>query len=320
MKKPFFTISLDFELLWGMFDVTTIKSYGQNIIGGRQAIPLLLSLFKKYNIHVTWGTVGMVTFENKKELIEYIPSILPKYIKTHKNPYHHLKSIGQNEREDPYHFGYSLVNQILDVEGMEIGSHSFSHFYCLDNMQKGAFEADLMSLEAAFNRLRLNAKSMIFCRNQFDEDSLNIISKMHYNSFRGNENSFIYKSRKSNHPLYLRALRLIDSYFNLSGSHLSEPFENSLGLINIPSSNFLRPVSNVLDFSDKRLRKIKNTMLIAAKQKSGYHLWFHPHNFGVNLAKNLQFLESILEYYLFLNQKYEMVSLNMDEIAKISRK
>jgi hypothetical protein len=41
--NPFFTISLDFELFWGMRDITTLKDYGSNILGGREAIPKILS-------------------------------------------------------------------------------------------------------------------------------------------------------------------------------------------------------------------------------------------------------------------------------------
>ena len=93
MKTPFFTISLDFELFWGVFDVMQIETYGRNILGGRKAIPLLLSLFKKYNIHATWATVGMVSFENKKELLNYLPDTKASYNNKHHDPYLHLKYV-----------------------------------------------------------------------------------------------------------------------------------------------------------------------------------------------------------------------------------
>ena len=66
--KPFFTISLDFELMWGMYDVLTMQQYSKNILGGRSAIPKILQLFKKYNIHATWACVGLLTFSNKVTL------------------------------------------------------------------------------------------------------------------------------------------------------------------------------------------------------------------------------------------------------------
>ena len=42
-----FTISLDFELLWGVKDHRTVDSYGKVIMGGRDAIQKMLSLFEK---------------------------------------------------------------------------------------------------------------------------------------------------------------------------------------------------------------------------------------------------------------------------------
>ena len=45
--KPFFTISLDFELFWGVHDVFTKDEYGNNILGARKAIPKILKLFKQ---------------------------------------------------------------------------------------------------------------------------------------------------------------------------------------------------------------------------------------------------------------------------------
>ena len=56
-------------------------------------------------------------------------------------------------------------------------------------------------------------------------------------------------------------------------------------------------------------------MLNAAKTGNGFHLWWHPHNFGRNLSKNMAFLTCILNYYRVLNAEYGMDSLNMSEIS-----
>ena len=117
----------------GGFPEKPIKTYGQNILGGRKSIPLMLALFKKYNIHATWAIVGMASFESKKELLNYLPDTKPNYKNKLLDPYRHISSVGTNERDDPYHFGYSLIQQIVDTDGMEIASHTFSHFYCLRN-------------------------------------------------------------------------------------------------------------------------------------------------------------------------------------------
>ncbi len=51
-------VSLDFELFWGMQDCVELERYEDHVLGGREAIPLLLELFGKHGIHATWATVG----------------------------------------------------------------------------------------------------------------------------------------------------------------------------------------------------------------------------------------------------------------------
>lgn len=316
MGKSFFTISLDFELFWGVYDAASIESYGRNILGGRKAIPKILLLFKKYNTHATWGTVAMASFENKKELMNYLPEIKPVYANSNIDPYGHLKNVGLNESEDPYHFGYSLLQKIIDVDGMEIGSHSFSHFCCLEENNKQAFRADLDAASTAFRRLGIDTKSLIFCRNQYNNDDLQIAKDMGFTSFRGNEDHFLYKPRHSKQPLSVRGGRLADAYINVTGTNFSVPKKQLDGLVNIPSSRFLRPHSNNKYLEALRLHRIKSAMLQAAESSKGFHLWWHPHNFGMNLNENLAFLSDILDYHRVLNEKYGMESLNMSEISE----
>ena len=61
MNKSIFIISLDFELMTGVFDKRNIDSYAENIKGAQLAIPRILKLFKQYEIHSTWATVGCFT-------------------------------------------------------------------------------------------------------------------------------------------------------------------------------------------------------------------------------------------------------------------
>ncbi|MDA9591963.1 hypothetical protein N9R78_02755 [Pelagibacteraceae bacterium] len=62
------------------------------------------------------------------------------------------------------------------------------------------------------------------------------------------------------------------------------------------------------------IRRIKNEMLYAAKNEMDYHLWWHPHNFGVNTNENIQNLEKILKYYDYLKKIYGMGNCNISEV------
>ena len=84
--NPFLVISLDFELFWGVRDVTSISRYGKNILGVREAVPAILKLFRSYGVSATWAVVGLATFENKKEIYSSIPIEQPKYVNQHLDP------------------------------------------------------------------------------------------------------------------------------------------------------------------------------------------------------------------------------------------
>jgi hypothetical protein len=87
-------------------------------------------------------------------------------------------------------------------------------------------------------------------------------------------------------------------------------------LANIPASRFLRPYSKTLAPLDGlRLRRIRRDLRSAAEKGRIYHLWWHPHNFGVNLDENLAFLESALQSFDELRSRRGMESLNMAECA-----
>ena len=321
MRNSFFTISLDFELFWGVFPTSSIENYGANILGGREAIPQILSLFKNYNIHATWATVAMASFESKKQLISYIPNTKPTYKNHHMDAYVHLENVGENEREDPYHFGYSLLRKITDVPGMEIASHTFSHFFSLEQNNKSAFKADLEASNQSFRRLDIETRSLIFCRNEHKESDLQALKDKGFTTYRGNETSFrtdkdhyLFRSRQKQ-PLHVKVGRWADTCVNICGNQLLEPKKDRLGLVDIPSSRMLRPFSNVNYVDHLRLKRIKSSMLAAAQKKKGYHLWWHPHNFGQNTRENLAVLKNILQYYMVLNNKYGMESLNMAEVS-----
>ena len=58
-------------------------------------------------------------------------------------------------------------------------------------------------------------------------------------------------------------------------------------------------------------------MHYSAINKSDFHLWWHPHNFGVNIDDNIEFLDEILSSFRDLKMQYGMRSLNMGEISNI---
>ena len=313
-------VSLDFELNWGVHDVFSLEQYGEQLHGARRAIPKILDLFQSYGIHATWGVVGLLCFETKDELLANLPEVKPSYKNSDFSPYGKLDMVGESEDIDPLHFGKSLVRIIASAPHQEIGTHTFSHYYCLEEGQTPEeFEADLLASKSMLQQLGFDMLSFIFPRNQTQESYLEICKRHGVKSFRGNERSWIYEASNFNsqHPVK-RAARLLDHYINVTGHHTYKLEKiKQKPIINLPSSRFLRPYSmKYKRFEPYRLDRIKKSLTHAAKKGEVYHLWWHPHNFGINIEENIRFLKELLEHVEMLKQHYEFRSLNMKEAAE----
>lgn len=85
-----FTVSLDFELYWGVRDKWSIDQYSYNLQGVRKAVPEILRLFSENNIHATWATVGFLFLKDSEDLKRNLPKVLPKYKKKELSPYKYI--------------------------------------------------------------------------------------------------------------------------------------------------------------------------------------------------------------------------------------
>ena len=308
------TVSLDMELYWGMRDAKTLDSYRENISNVHAVVPRILELFEKYQIHATWAVVGFLFFRDKEELLQHLPSELPSYTKKLFSPYDYLKNI---ELEEKYHFAPDAISLIKRTPFQEIGTHTYSHYFALEKGQTNfEFKNDIKCAIKAQAQIDSQCKSIVFPRNQYNDEHLSILSALGVRFYRGNAQGWLYKPRNLNTETFgVRVTRFADAYFNITGYNtFVKPQTNTRGLKNIPASIFLRPYSPQLKIFDPlRFNRIKNAMLHAAKNKENYHIWWHPHNFGKNTNENLFFLEKILKQYSMYKSEYGFESKSMSE-------
>ncbi len=106
MTKGIFCISIDLELLWGRKDLDYSK-FIEKTKRERSIIKKLLALFKKYNIPVTWATVGKLY-----------------------------------EGNDPLWSGKDII-KLIKKEGIhELASHTYSH-EIMSNISKEKAEKEI---------------------------------------------------------------------------------------------------------------------------------------------------------------------------------
>ena len=134
VKNSELVLSLDFELNWGVRDVFRDGQYDENLFGVQATLPKLLAFFEKY-----------------------------KYKHMHYAAHTQLAYVGANEQQDPLHFGQSLIERIIHTPHQEIGTHTFSHFYCLENGQtEKDFRADLQATKEISIGQIADIKSLFF--------------------------------------------------------------------------------------------------------------------------------------------------------------
>ena len=171
-------ISLDFELFWGMLDVCPLEKYQDHVLGGRKAIPGLLALFQKYGIHATWATVGYLFARSAQEAASFFPEegLRPAYDDPALNSYAEFSKIGEAEADAPCFFAPSLIDLVAGTPGQEIGSHTFSHYYCKEKGQTAEqFAADMTAAKAIAAKYGYTLTSAVLPRNQCDPVYIRVI-------------------------------------------------------------------------------------------------------------------------------------------------
>jgi peptidoglycan/xylan/chitin deacetylase (PgdA/CDA1 family) len=313
-----FVVSLDFELHWGLHDKWSTGGYRRNLLGVREAIPGMLALFREFDVHATWAAVGLLCFESKRELLDGLPGRRPSYVRSELSSYRLLDEIGENERDDPFHFGPSLVRRIAETPNQELGTHTFSHYYCLEAGQTLAdFRADL---EAAVSVMRRRVgrtpRSIVFPRNQISAAAVAVCGELGMVAYRGNPPGWAYQARADGEESPARrAFRLADAYAPLTGTS-SQPRPSGVAPVDVTASRYLRPYARSLHrLESLRLRRITADLEYAATRGRMFHLWWHPHDFGGHVAENLHVLRQILVQFDALRARHGMTSLTMAEAA-----
>jgi len=318
MKKGALVISLDFEMLWGMRDHTSLESsYAQTIKKVPEVSEKLLALFQKYQVHATWATVGLLMADEEEKRVQNLPLHHPSYVNKALDSYTYLE---EAKREKEYYQCGTLLDSIKQTPGQEIASHTFSHYYATEEGQtKEEFRADLdKACEVALHH-GLHLTSLVFPRNQFNENYRSVLQEKGITSYRGCQDGWMYDSGNNNNN-FGRALKLLDTYFPLTGhnSYATDTPEFGESPLNLKGSCFLRMYNRKLKaFEGLKVRRIRSEMKHAAQRGEVFHLWFHPHNVTVNPEKNLRLIEQILSYYQELHTKYMFESLTMDELSSI---
>jgi peptidoglycan/xylan/chitin deacetylase (PgdA/CDA1 family) len=253
-KKGIIVFSADFEMAWAFrYSKTKGNEAEQMGLRERANVPVLLELFKKFRIPVTWATVGHLFLESCSKNEKGVPHSdmpRPEWF-TNKNWcfesgdwYQHDPC--QNYKDATAWYAPDLIDLILNSKtDHEIGCHTFSHIDCTEkNCPSELLRAELELCIRLAREKGIRLKTMIFPGGT--NGNYDLIRQLGFTSFRKSTNY-----------------------------HLDVPSIDKSGLVRIPSSYSLER-SNQNWSASRYIRMARSFVRKAEKSKLVAHLWFHP--------------------------------------------
>lgn len=187
-------ISADFELAWAQrYSKYPAKDFADTLILAKRErinVPLILESCRKYNIPITWATVGHLhlkncSFDNKRKHPE-IPAV-----RAYNGPFWDFDGNDWFEHDpctdylqDPLWYAPDLIDQIRNEPvGHEIACHTFSHIDCRDSVcPPELMHAELIECKRAALNCGLELRS--FVHPGYTIGNLGVLAKEGFSNFR----------------------------------------------------------------------------------------------------------------------------------------
>lgn len=253
-EKAIVVFSADFEMAWAFrFSKTKHKEAAEKGLAERNNVPILLDLFERYNIPVTWATVGHLFLGECKKG----PNGLP-HAEMPRPGFFGNRNWSFNSGDwyshdpctdiinDPAWYAPDLIDQIAGSKANhEIGCHTFSHLDFTDNnCPESLADAELDKCIKLASEKRVTLKSMVFPGGTL-----------------GNYESL----KERGFTCYRKPMRY----------HIDLPYVDPFGLVAIPGSLGLDkdPYGWSKEFHLKIIRKFLEKTV---RHKLVCHFWFHP--------------------------------------------
>jgi hypothetical protein len=270
--RAVFTVSIDFELMWGTADRPYAHAFrGLCETERAEVVERLLGLLTQYQISATWGIVGHLFLEERERSVTRLQRPL--------------------QPARLYHAA-DLVRRVQTcATEQEIGSHTFSHIEmddCGCSKTKAELEVNECVRQAA--RWGIEMKSFIFPRNRVGH--LDVLKEHGFSCYRGPEPQWYVRKR--------RAIRRLGHFLDIATMRTPPsvmPVEEN-GIWNIPGSMLYTPSFGTRKFVPvwMRVRRAKRGLDLAVRKKQVFHLWFHPTDLACRADAMLDGLERIFRH------------------------
>lgn len=315
LERGVFTLSLDFELIWGTLDLFGTKAFGRACLLERELVPRLLGVLAQYRVSATWCVLGHLFLERcSSDVRPRHPEIVPpRHAWLRDGWFAH--DPGGDESSQPLFFARSLVRRIQECPvPQEIGSHSFSHVIFGDaGCSRDTADSELRACVAAARELGIELRSFAFPRNSVGH--LDVLKTRLLVAFRGPGPRW-YEQQEP--PGLAARLARVTDVLLARQPPVVEPRYTQEGLWDLPGSMIYQPMHGLRRFIPLALRveRARKGLAAAARQKKLFHLWFHPTNLADESEAMFEGLRRILEEAEALRDAGRLETLPMGELAR----
>jgi len=310
-----FTISIDFELIWGTLDLFGPERFRKACEVERGVvIDRLLDLFVEFNVSATWCVLGHLLLErcSTEDEKKHPDIVRPEHAWRRGDWFDDDPSGGEDSA--PIFYARSLVEKIRDCSvPQEIGCHSFSHVIFGDSgCSRETAYSEIAACVRAGSELGIQMRSFAFPRNQVGH--LDVLKEHGFVSYRGPEPHWC---EGKDWPAVVQRLGRLWDVVTAATPPVVRPERGECGVWNVPGSMIYFPMHGLRRYIpvSRRVKRAIRGLDAAAEQKGIFHLWFHPTNLADQTEAMFSGLRSILDHARHLRARDRMTIAPMCAIA-----
>jgi peptidoglycan/xylan/chitin deacetylase (PgdA/CDA1 family) len=309
-----FTVSLDFELIWGTFDLFGPERFRKTCAAEREVVVRLLDLFTEYEVPATWCILGHLFLDRctASDGRKHPEIVRPTHSWCRHDWFAHDPC--GTEESAPTFLGRSLVEKIRACPvPQEIGSHGFSHVIFGDpGCSSATAESEVAACVRLAQEMGLELTSFAFPRNRVGH--LDVLRRFGFEFFRGPEPTWY---ELATHKGVLERLAHLWDVLTAATPPVVLPEPTPSGLWNIPGSMIYFPMHGLRRLIPvaQRVRRATKGLDAAARRKRIFHLWFHPTNMVDRTDTMFAGLRAILEHAARLRAEDRLEFLPMGSLV-----
>jgi peptidoglycan/xylan/chitin deacetylase (PgdA/CDA1 family) len=316
LPRGIFTISIDFELIWGTLDHSGPSKYRRACETERRLIDRLLSLFEEHEISATWCILGHLFLDKckLKSGAKHPEIIRPRHSWCREDWFAHDPCA--TETTAPLFYAKSLVEKIAACKvPQDIGCHTFSHIIFGDaGCSRAAAESEVRACVQLAKEFDIAMRSFAFPRNSVGH--LDVLRGYGFTCYRGPEPVW---HEKTSMPSFVKRLGRLWEVLTIASPPIVVPEYTDSGLWNIPGSMIYFPMKgwrSLIPLAWRTRRAFKG-LESAARDKRIFHLWFHPTNLSDRPDVMFQGLAQILEKATCMRRRGDLAIRSMTEVARL---